>query len=93
MIEHVVRRTIFGSIMIKYLITEYNKYTGGVDLANTKRLECNSAIMCQNKWWLKLLFYVIDVVTSNALVLHKLAINDKSMNIVDFKLKLLDYLI
>jgi hypothetical protein len=51
-------------------IANYNKYMGGVDLADMRRLHCNSTIMGQNRWWLKLFFYLLDVGTSNALVLY-----------------------
>ncbi len=83
--------TKFGEITIRRpnVISEYNKYMGGVDLADMKRLHCNSTIMCQNRWWLKLFFYNLDVATSNALVLYQLAINDTKINVVDFKLRLL----
>jgi hypothetical protein len=50
-------------------IANYNKYKGGVDLADMRRLHCNSTIMGQNRWWMKLFFYLLDVGTSNALVL------------------------
>ena len=51
-------------------IANYNKFMGGVDLADTKRLHCSSAIMGQNRWWLKIFFNLLDIGTSNALVLH-----------------------
>jgi hypothetical protein len=35
-------------------IANYNKYMGGVDLADMRRQHCNSTIMGQNRWWLKL---------------------------------------
>ena len=58
-------------------------------MADMQRLHCNSTIMGQNRWWLKL-FYLLDVGTCNALVLYNKSI-DKSqrMNIVDFKVKLI----
>lgn len=37
-------------------IANYNKYMGGVDLADMVRLHCSSTIMGQNRWWLKLFF-------------------------------------
>ena len=87
------RRTMYGQIKIKRpnVISEYNKYMGGVDLADMKRLHCNSTIMCQNRWWLKLFFYNLDVATSNALVIYQLAMNDSKLNIVYFKLLLLKH--
>ena len=80
-------------------IANYNQYMGGVDLADMRRLHCNSTIMGQNRWWLKLFFYLLDVGTSNALVLHneaKKKINPESfrpMNIVDFKMKIVESLV
>jgi hypothetical protein len=51
-------------------IANYNRYMGGVDLADMRRLQCSSTIMGQNRWWLKYFFNLLDVGTSNALVLH-----------------------
>jgi hypothetical protein len=78
-------------------IRHYNQYMGGVDLADMRRLHCNSTIMGQNRWWLKLFFYLLDVGTSNALVLyneskqrHRGAAGNSRMNIVQFKMKLVE---
>ena len=40
------RRTMFGNVTIQRpnVIAEYNKYMGGVDVADMKRLNCNSTI-------------------------------------------------
>ena len=53
-------------------------------------------IMCQNRWWLKLFFYLLDVGTSNALILynesyriHSNGIGYIPMNIVDFKMQII----
>ena len=37
-------------------IANYNRYMGGVDLADMRQLQCTSTIMGQNRWWLKLFF-------------------------------------
>ena len=37
-------------------IALYNKFMGGVDLADMRRMHCTSTIMGQNRWWLKLFF-------------------------------------
>jgi hypothetical protein len=81
-----VRRSSNGLIRINrpQLITDYNTYMGGVDLADMRRLHCNSTIMGQHRWWLKLFFYLLDVGTSNSLVLYREATDD-SINIVEFK--------
>ena len=56
--------------------------------------------MGQNRWWLKLFFYLLDVGTSHALVLHNESVKIRSttgiystMNIVDFKLQLIEGLV
>jgi hypothetical protein len=74
---------------------------GGVDLADMRQLHCNSTIMRQNRWWLKLFFYLLDVGTCNALVLFNesakmLKKTDEiytPMNIVDFKMQLVEGLV
>ena len=62
---------------------------GGVDLADVRRLHCNSTIKNQNSCWL-IFFYLLDVGTSNALVIFKESTGDKNkdMNIVEFKKRL-----
>ena len=97
------RRGIGGIIRIPrpLSIANYNKYMGGVDLADMRRLHCNSTIMCQNRWWLKLFFYLLDVGTSNALVLFNESAKMRTptdgtytpMNIVDFKMQLVEGLV
>jgi len=92
------RRGLGGIIRIPrpVLIANYNKYMGGVDLADMRRLHCNSTIMGQNRWWLKLFFYLLDVGTSNALVLFnesKKIRKEKTLNIVQFKMKLVEDLV
>ena len=83
------RRTKNGLITIQRprVISQYNQHMGGVDLADMRRLHCNSTIMGQNRWWLKLFFYLLDVGTSNSLVLYKLAKGSSadSLSIVEFK--------
>ena len=49
-----------------------------------RRLHCNSMIMGQNCWWPKLFFYLLDVGTLNALVLHNFT-RESHMSIVEFK--------
>jgi hypothetical protein len=75
---------------------------GGVDLADMRHLHCNSTIMGQNRWWLKLFFHFLDVGTSNALVLYNESVKSclqqettthTPMNIVEFKMKLVEDLV
>ena len=99
--DECIRRTKDGLVTIPrpLSIANYNKYMGGVDLADMRRLHCNSTIMCQNRWWLKLFFYLLDVGTSNALVLHNEAMKAKNpetykvTNIVDFKMEVIKSLV
>ena len=92
--NHCHRRSKDGIIEIvrPSVISKYNKYMGGVDVADMRRLHCNSTIMGQNRWWLKLFLYLLDVGTSNALVLYNEAVSEESqrMNIVEFKAKLIE---
>lgn len=90
-VDMCTRRTRDGLIKIDRprCIGEYNKYMGGVDLADMRRLHCNSTIMGQNRWWLKLFFYLLDVGTSNALVLHNYT-RSSPMTIVEFKMTLVN---
>lgn len=70
------------------VIGNYNKFMGGVDLADMRRLHCNSTIMGQHRWWLKLFFYLLDVGTANSLVLYREAMDNdatRNLSIVDFK--------
>jgi DNA polymerase III epsilon subunit-like protein len=77
------------------VISKYNTYMGGVDVADMRRLHCSSTIMGQNRWWLKLFFYLLDVGTSNALVAFNEAMKGKQtpLNIVEFKTKLVESLV
>ena len=70
---------------------EYNKYMGGVDLADQRRLHSNCTLMGQHRWWLKLFFYLLDVGTANALVLYNSTVHNElnKLNIVDFKIRLI----
>ena len=73
------------------MISEYNHCMGGVDLADMQHLHCNWTIMGENRWWLKLFYCLLDVGTSNALVLFNLTQRDgqKSSTIVEFKSELI----
>ena len=86
---HCFRRSQTGKICISrpLAIQLYNNNMGGVDLADQRRLHCNSSLKGLHRWWLKLFFYVLDVGTSNALVLFNEA-TEKSYNIVQFKKEL-----
>jgi hypothetical protein len=98
------RRGLGGIIQIPrpISIANYNKYMGSVDLADMRRLHCNSTTMGQNRWWLKLFFYLLDVGTSNALVLYNESVKrclqqetttHTPMSIVEFKMKLVEDLV
>ena len=98
------RRSQGGLITIPRPISicKYNQYMGGVDLADMRRLHCNSTIMGQNRWWLKLFFYLLDMATSNALVLYNLSLKKtaeingteyKKVNMPTYKLRVVEKLV
>ena len=67
---------------------------GGVDLADKKRKHCDSTVMHQRRWWLKIFFYMIDVTAANALVLYNEAMESRGspkVPISEFKQKLIKY--
>ena len=73
------------------MILEYNWYMGGVDLVDMQCLHCSLTIMGQNRCWLKLLFYLLDIRMSNALVLFNLTWRggQKNNTVVVFKSELI----
>ena len=78
------------------VIGKYNKYMGGVDLADMRRLQCSSTIMGQNRWWLKIFFYLLDAGTSNAWVLFNLVLKANGKDEVpmaQFKLMLVQAMV
>jgi Transposase IS4 len=91
------RRSQGGIITLKRpeVISKYNQYMGGVDVADMRRLHCNSTIMGQNRWWLKLFFYLLDAGTSNALVIYNESMKGKQepFNIADYKIKVVEALV
>lgn len=88
------RRSSDGILEIQrpQVIDQYNKFMGGVDLADMRRLHCNSTIMGQHRWWLKLFFYLLDVGTANSLVLYREAMKSdpkvNNISIAEFKRRL-----
>ena len=87
------RRSTGGRILLERpnVIEEYNRYMGGVDIADQRRLHSNCTIMGQHRWWLKLLFYLLDVSTANALILYKSTLEESdrnALNIDAYKKKL-----
>jgi hypothetical protein len=102
-IDKCSQRGISGIIRIPrpLSIANYNKFMGGANLANMRRLHCNSTIMCLNQWWLKLIFYLLDVGTSNALVLYNKSKKMRTqsnvtfipMNTATFKMELVEALV
>jgi Transposase IS4 len=88
----IARRQTRGPQMVNLTrpsaISSYNQFMGGVDLADKRRAHCSCAIMGQNRWWLKVFFYLVDIATANTLVLFNeamVASGRPTMNIVEFK--------
>ena len=91
------RRTKDGIITISRpkVISKYNQYMGGVDLADMRRLHCQSNVMGLHRWWLRIFFYLLDIGTSNSMVLFNEALQDKKdkLNLVEFKHRLVHRLL
>ena len=92
-IDSCVQRSKFGLQTLNCLrmISKYNQFMRGVDSADMFCLHCNLAVMCQKRWWLKLVFYLLNVGTSNALVRYNLSRkqNEQPSSIVDYKRELI----
>ena len=69
-------------------VGDYNKHMGGVDMADMKRLYCETRVHGLHRWWVRLFFYYIDVTASNALILLKEsdATVASKWNLKDFKM-------
>ena len=69
-------------------IGDYNKHMGGVDMADMKRLHCETRVHGPHRWWVRLFFHCIDVTASNALTLLKEseATGTANWNQKDFKM-------
>jgi hypothetical protein len=91
------RRSAGGIIQVPrpQVITKYNEFMGGVDLADARRLHCSSTIMGHKRWWLKVFFYLLDAGTLNALIAYNEAMKGKQQdfNTVDFKAKVVEGLV
>jgi hypothetical protein len=83
-------------------IANYNKFMGGVDLADMIRLSSDSTIMYTHRWWLKPFFYLLDVATANAMILHNECLRMraeengtecKKVNIAKFKMSVIEELL
>ena len=82
-----VRRTREGLITIDRpnVVKEYNENMGGVDLADMRRLHVQTNIIGLHRWWVRLFFYLLDVGTSNAMILYSSTKNDNEVNLASFK--------
>jgi hypothetical protein len=95
-------RQIFGdestkTLQIPAIINDYNKYMGGVDIANQFREAYETHRITQRNWW-PLFYWLIDVACVNAYRLYQLnqvQLGGKPLSHLDFRLqltsKLLDY--
>ena len=60
---------------------------GGVDIADQKRLFCESRIHGLGRWWIRVFFYYVDIGTVNAMVLYRKSIaSTKAFSLHDFKM-------
>jgi hypothetical protein len=77
------------------MIGLYNTYMGGVDVTNICQMHCNSMHMVQNCWWLQVFFYLLDVLISNTMILHKesMVLGNNEIDVADFKEKLVMHMV
>ena len=52
-----------------------------------KRLGCATSIKGLHRWWIRIFFYIIDIIISNALILHKEGAKLSGKNINDMTIK------
>ena len=58
------------------MINEYNKYIGGVDIAD-QLVTYYGFQHCSNKWWKRVFFHLLDVTMVNAYIIYKSYRNTK----------------
>ena len=73
---------------------EYNRFMGGVDVADMKRLFCESRVHGFSRWSIRVFFYHVDVGTVNEMVLSKKSykvhtIKKETKNLREFKMECL----
>ena len=73
LVDKCVRRSKGGLLYIDrpIAVAQYNQFMGGVDVADMKRLFCESRVHGLNRWWIRIFLYHMDVGTVNAMVLFR----------------------
>ena len=64
---------------------EYNENMGGVDLADMRKLHVQMNVFGLHRWWVRIFFYLLDVGTSNAMILYSLTKKDGMVNLATLK--------
>ena len=78
-----------------HAIAEYNKFMKGVHLCDMF-LELYRIDFKSKKWYMRILFYVLDLATVNGWLLYRRTLNKKSkqhMSLCDFKLNIATWLL
>lgn len=72
-VDKCVRRSKQGllNVVRPNAVAMYNKYMGGVDICDQKRLFCESRVHGLKRWWVRVFFYYMDVGTLNSMVLYR----------------------
>lgn len=66
------------------IIEDYNNNMDGVDLADQQHFHVQTNVIGLHRWWVRLLFYLLDVSNNNAMILYMQHTNI-SMNMAQFK--------
>ena len=91
---HVFRRNKDGTrvpITCPDSVKLYNMYMGGVDLFDSCRKTYSSSRNSMN-WWLWLFSFILDTAVVNSYILHKETSHRKALNLKEFLLELVDFL-
>ena len=89
-------RTKHGLIDIERpnVVKQYNSHMGGVDLADMRHMHVQTNIVGLHRWWLRVFFYLLDVGTSNAMILFmSTQKNTNNINLAWFKHQLLHHFV
>ena len=90
-----VRCTKDGLVTINHphVVQQYNEHMGGVDLADMRRLHVQTNNVGLHRWWLRMFFYLLDVGTSNAMILFSIAKDNSEINLATYKKALVRHVV
>ena len=66
-----------------FLVRMHNDFMGEVDVADLRRLFCESRIPRLRRWWIRVFLHLINVATGNALIVHNAAKQEPKKNCIN----------